>query len=273
MPDNVDDYTYARPTQYLCLGVPPGPVELDCPIPQDEMPDMTDSSLYDAKPEPLPRKPIERSAHKVSRREIGPVQVSDRHDYPAPLPSPGTPGNQPAKATCTAVSPSKATLVAEMKSRFSELKKRLSSNNTEKTKGNKPQASVSPFKKSEPKVVDEVPDCPYEVVDPRFPFQKPSWAISADAKSISSNDSSRSRYESLHDIPDDLSSLSTSQVTDCLELLTLSKHIHTFQKNAIDGCLLLCLDNDMLTGDLNFSKFEATKLVQFTKGWRPNTDT
>ena len=75
-------------------------------------------------------------------------------------------------------------------------------------------------------------------------------------------------YESLRDVPSDLTNLSVQNVTCCLEHLQLNSHIHEFRMHAIDGQLLVALDMDMLVDDFGFTKFQAMKLMKFINGWR-----
>jgi hypothetical protein len=72
------------------------------------------------------------------------------------------------------------------------------------------------------------------------------------------------------DIPRDISNLDCEEIGQCLLLLKLSKHREKFAEGQIDGSLLTALDIDTLVTDFSLSKFEATKLMRFSTGWRPN---
>jgi hypothetical protein len=74
------------------------------------------------------------------------------------------------------------------------------------------------------------------------------------------------------DIPRDISSLDCEAIGQCLSLLKLSKHRDRFVEEQINGSLLAELDVNMLVVDFGFSKFEATKLIRFSNGWRPSID-
>ncbi|KAK2151494.1 hypothetical protein LSH36_361g02000 [Paralvinella palmiformis] len=78
-----------------------------------------------------------------------------------------------------------------------------------------------------------------------------------------------SRINKLEDVPEDLSRLNLDDVGRCLELLGLDEYKETFQKELIDGQLLMDLDSDTLQAELDLSKFKALKLCKFIKGWRP----
>lgn len=76
--------------------------------------------------------------------------------------------------------------------------------------------------------------------------------------------------ESTADIPDQLDNLTCFHLADCLKLLNMDSYITTFLTNQIDGKLLLELDEEILTSDLNVSKLHAKKLLMFAhRGWRP----
>lgn len=76
--------------------------------------------------------------------------------------------------------------------------------------------------------------------------------------------------ERIADIPEQLENLSCFHLADCLKLLNMESYIPTFLANQIDGKLLLELDEEILTSDLNVSKLHAKKLLMFAhRGWRP----
>ena len=72
------------------------------------------------------------------------------------------------------------------------------------------------------------------------------------------------------DIPTDISSLDCEGIGQCLALLRLSEHRERFMEEQIDGGLLTELDADIMVAEFGFTRFEATKLIQFSKGWRPS---
>ena len=80
---------------------------------------------------------------------------------------------------------------------------------------------------------------------------------------------SESPYGSYADLPLKVISMSVEDVTDSLKTLNMSHHVERFQEEAIDGELLMSLDEDMLTQEFNFTKYEARKMSKFKDGWRP----
>lgn len=74
---------------------------------------------------------------------------------------------------------------------------------------------------------------------------------------------------SLIDVPVHLKSLSVNDVSRCLKLLSLDSHIDKFAKASIDGKALEDLDEKILQRQFLFTPFDASKLVRFTRGWRP----
>lgn len=78
------------------------------------------------------------------------------------------------------------------------------------------------------------------------------------------------KFSTIHDVPKDVSNLSTNEVGDCLKLLKLEKHADAFIDNQIDGEMLQNLDEGILVTDLGLSTLSARKLIMFVKdGWRP----
>ncbi|CAH1253257.1 GAREM2 [Branchiostoma lanceolatum] len=70
--------------------------------------------------------------------------------------------------------------------------------------------------------------------------------------------------------PDDLSTLSVSEVTACLRHLNLGNDvIAAFERERIDGALLNDVDETIMTQDMNLRKLDALKILKFTRGWRP----
>ena len=79
-------------------------------------------------------------------------------------------------------------------------------------------------------------------------------------------------YQSLDEVPTDVSSLSVEEVIICLGWLNLHEHAETFRSKQIDGSLLMSLDRQMFL-ELGLDNFDAHKLEMFAHGWRPKTDT
>lgn len=69
--------------------------------------------------------------------------------------------------------------------------------------------------------------------------------------------------------PYDLSSLSVSEVGECLKKLNLGEHVKAFENQTVDGSLLKNLSEQELI-DLGVTKlFQRNKLLLFIQGWRP----
>ena len=99
---------------------------------------------------------------------------------------------------------------------------------------------------------------------------QPTVASSCNAStSILSN--SPSVLSSSLDFPDDLSSLSVSEVGDCLRNLNMERHVDTFEGNLIDGEMLLTLNEQLLSSLGVSNMFEQKKIIKFIHGWRPKT--
>ncbi|XP_065663376.1 uncharacterized protein LOC105844767 [Hydra vulgaris] len=71
---------------------------------------------------------------------------------------------------------------------------------------------------------------------------------------------------------EEIRSLSEEGVMFVLDTLKLSEFKDTFRKNQINGELLLCLDQDELVSELKLSLFQAKKLINYVKGWRPQCE-
>ena len=100
---------------------------------------------------------------------------------------------------------------------------------------------------------------------------QPTVASSCNAStSILSN--SPSVLSSSLDFPDDLSSLSVSEVGDCLRNLKMERHVDTFEGNLIDGEMLLTLNEELLSSLGVSNMFEQKKIIKFIHGWRPKTN-
>ncbi|XP_077409053.1 GRB2-associated and regulator of MAPK protein 2 isoform X2 [Vanacampus margaritifer] len=70
--------------------------------------------------------------------------------------------------------------------------------------------------------------------------------------------------------PADLSALSLEEVSACLRFIGLSEAaVSVFQRERIDGSLLVQLTEDILSHDFHLSRLHVTKITQFIQGWRP----
>ncbi|KAG7283013.1 hypothetical protein CRUP_012906 [Coryphaenoides rupestris] len=70
--------------------------------------------------------------------------------------------------------------------------------------------------------------------------------------------------------PADLSALSLEEVSACLRFIGLSEAaVAVFQRERIDGRLLVQLTEDILSHDFHLSRLHVTKITQFIQGWRP----
>lgn len=70
--------------------------------------------------------------------------------------------------------------------------------------------------------------------------------------------------------PTDLSALSLEEVSACLRFIGLSEAaVAVFQRERIDGSLLVQLTEDILSHDFHLSRLHVTKITQFIQGWRP----
>ena len=106
---------------------------------------------------------------------------------------------------------------------------------------------------------------------PKQPQHRASTGRSKQSSGESLHESSTSKrdFSTLSDVPSDLSTLTVNDVTKCLDLLNLSHHKETFENRLIDGEMLACLTETMLSLDFGFSEFEAIQLSRFAKGYRP----
>ena len=75
--------------------------------------------------------------------------------------------------------------------------------------------------------------------------------------------------QDIEDIPEELNDMTVEDVCACLELLSMPEYSTGFRRKQVDGGLLIELDKDILLKEFNFSPFNASKLIRFTRGWRP----
>nr|XP_054756715.1 uncharacterized protein LOC129262598 [Lytechinus pictus] len=76
-------------------------------------------------------------------------------------------------------------------------------------------------------------------------------------------------FDSLAGVPKDLSSLSVSQVCQCLKLMNLEKYSAAFKSNSVDGQLMLQLNQEALVDSFKLNNWDAKRVESFIKGWRP----
>jgi len=77
-------------------------------------------------------------------------------------------------------------------------------------------------------------------------------------------------YQSLDDVPLDLSSLSVEEVLRCLRWLKLHEYVERFRTDQVDGRLLVAIDRHVLLEEFGFKRVDAIKLEMFAqRGWRP----
>ena len=115
---------------------------------------------------------------------------------------------------------------------------------------------------------------------PSITFQRTSPANISESQPIvtsscnvstSSLSTSPSVFRSSLDFPDDLRSLSVSEVGDCLRKLKMERHVDTFESNLIDGEMLLTMNEELLSSLGVSNIFEQKKIIKFIHGWRPKT--
>ena len=79
----------------------------------------------------------------------------------------------------------------------------------------------------------------------------------------------RSNIRSMEDVPERTSSLTVEDVCACLKLLNMDIHISEFRRNQVDGNSLSDIKESTLLSEFHFTPFNASKLMRFTRGWRP----
>ena len=130
------------------------------------------------------------------------------------------------------------------------------------------------FKKAAPK------SAPRTTESPSIAFQPTSSPSISESQPIATSScnvptpslsTSPSVFSSSLDFPDDLRSLSVSEVGDCLRKLNMERHVDTFDSNLIDGEMLLTLNEELLSSLGVSNMFEQKKIIKFIRGWRPKT--
>ncbi|XP_022093275.1 uncharacterized protein LOC110980678 isoform X2 [Acanthaster planci] len=81
------------------------------------------------------------------------------------------------------------------------------------------------------------------------------------------------RIDTVDSIPSDISTLTSSELAQCLRLLKLDEEIVTrFHSHQINGSLLVQLSSQTVRSELALTDFEAEKLDAFRRGWRPDSE-
>ena len=71
--------------------------------------------------------------------------------------------------------------------------------------------------------------------------------------------------------PGQVTSMTVEDISDCLCVLKMSHHVDKFLEEAVDGELLMSLDEEMLMQSFGFTAYEARKISKFKNGWRPTS--
>ena len=79
----------------------------------------------------------------------------------------------------------------------------------------------------------------------------------------------KSAIKSMEDVPSRTSSLTVEDVLACLQLLNMDAHISEFRSSQVDGNTLSELKESTLLNEFHFTPFNASKLMRFSRGWRP----
>ena len=85
----------------------------------------------------------------------------------------------------------------------------------------------------------------------------------------SSNGEPASNIQTMEDVPPDIERLSVEDVCQCLHMLNMDPHIPDFRSHQIDGKLLASMKETVLVNEFRFTDFNASKIMRFTRGWRP----
>ena len=86
---------------------------------------------------------------------------------------------------------------------------------------------------------------------------------------VQSEASTASAIQTMEDVPADVEKLSVEDVCQCLRLLNMDAHIPEFRSHQIDGKLLAGMNEKVLINDFRLTDFNASKILRFTRGWRP----
>ncbi|XP_038056102.1 uncharacterized protein LOC119728101 [Patiria miniata] len=81
------------------------------------------------------------------------------------------------------------------------------------------------------------------------------------------------RITRVNHIPKDISTLTSSELAQCLRLLRLDENIvNRFQLYQINGSLLMLLNSETVRKQLELTDFQAEKVDAFRNGWRPDEE-
>uniref|UniRef100_A0A3B3X7H2 CABIT domain-containing protein n=1 Tax=Poecilia mexicana TaxID=48701 RepID=A0A3B3X7H2_9TELE len=121
-----------------------------------------------------------------------------------------------------------------------------------------PFGALNPFNRQSP--------CP----SPEPVVNDSSRGAEGGGTSLSGADGSPSPPDPTWRPPSDLSALSLEEVSACLRFIGLPEAaVAVFQRERIDGSLLVQLTEDILSHDFHLSRLHVTKITQFIQGWRP----
>lgn len=87
-------------------------------------------------------------------------------------------------------------------------------------------------------------------------------------KSVPDKDDREAIYDAISRYPQDLSSLSVAEVSRLLKYLEMKGNVERFEKEMIDGSMLITMDKESLQS-LEVDTFHCNKLLRFIGGWRP----
>ncbi|KAM9778684.1 GRB2-associated and regulator of MAPK protein 2 [Syngnathus typhle] len=122
-----------------------------------------------------------------------------------------------------------------------------------------PFGALNPFNRQSPCPSPELADSP-----------ESSRGAEGGGTSTGVNEGSAVPADSTWRPPADLSALSLEEVSACLRFIGLSEAaVSVFQRERIDGSLLVQLTEDILSHDFHLSRLHVTKITQFIQGWRP----
>ncbi|XP_051909524.1 GRB2-associated and regulator of MAPK protein 2 [Hippocampus zosterae] len=122
-----------------------------------------------------------------------------------------------------------------------------------------PFGALNPFNRQSPCPSPELADSP-----------ESSRGAEGGGTSTGANEGSAAPADSTWRPPADLSALSLEEVSACLRFIGLSEAaVAIFQRERIDGSLLVQLTEDILSHDFHLSRLHVTKITQFIQGWRP----
>ena len=112
---------------------------------------------------------------------------------------------------------------------------------------------------------------PRKVVQPRIKRHQSDHIVESKVEhyGLMGKTGEGSRIETVDDIPENIDGLTVDDVCQCLRLLDMNDHIYDFKRHQIDGRLLDDMKETTLLSDFGFTPFNASKIMRFTRGWRP----